>query len=194
MFNPDSPTGSRLNLGCGAQKLPGYVNVDKFGDPDVQWDLETFPWPWSEHSVTEIQLIHVLEHLGQTTAVYLKIIQELYRICQHQATIRVVVPHHRHDNFVHDPTHVRAITPLGLSLFSRQANHQWQAQGCSNTPLALYLNVDFELIETRLVPSPLWYQRYPQQSQNLELLLQESLLFNNLIEEVEMTLKVIKEN
>jgi hypothetical protein len=29
-------TGLRLNLGCGAKRLEGYINIDKFGDPDLR--------------------------------------------------------------------------------------------------------------------------------------------------------------
>ena len=54
----------RLNLGCGAKHLEGYINVDKFGNPDVRLDLETFPWPWEDNSAIAIELRHVLEHLG----------------------------------------------------------------------------------------------------------------------------------
>jgi hypothetical protein len=53
--------GLRLNLGCGAKKLSGFVNVDKFGEPDLKYDLEVFPWPWDNNSVVEILLNHVLE-------------------------------------------------------------------------------------------------------------------------------------
>ncbi len=185
-------TALRLNLGCGSKLLPGYLNVDKVGTPELNFDLETFPWPWDDNSVGEIQLIHVLEHLGQQTDIYLKIIQEMYRVCADGATVHIIVPHHRHDNFFADPTHVRPITPQGLTMFSRRANEQWHAKGCSNTPLALYLGVDFELIKTNLVPSQLWRDRYPNQTNNLQLLLQESALYNNLIEEVEMWLNVVK--
>ena len=54
--------GLRLNLGCGFKQLEGYVNVDRFGNPDLKFDLETFPWPWLDNSVIEIKLIHILEH------------------------------------------------------------------------------------------------------------------------------------
>jgi|GEM_PF-1906114 len=40
--------GLKLNIGCGFNKIDGYVNVDAFPDcsPDVLWDLETTPWPF----------------------------------------------------------------------------------------------------------------------------------------------------
>lgn len=182
----------RLNLGCGVRLLEGYLNVDKFGEPDLRFDLETFPWPWEDNSVSEIKLIHVLEHLGQQSETYLKIIQEIYRICCPDAIIHIIVPHHRHDDFVHDPTHVRAITPLGLNLFSKKLNQQWQAQGCANSLLGMYLDVDLEVIKTSVVPSEFWYEKYPNQSQDIQLLLHESALYNNLIKEIEMFVKVIK--
>ena len=140
----------RLNLGCGAKHIENYLNVDKYGNPDLkfderpqrgclamgtrEFDLETTPWPWSDDSVVKIEMCHVLEHLGEQTAIYLNIIQEIYRICQSQAEIHIVVPHHRHDNLLHDPTHVRPITPYGLSMFSQRLNREWQATGKPTTP------------------------------------------------------------
>ena len=182
----------RLNLGCGAKHLDGFINVDKYGDPDLKLDLETFPYPWADNSVSEIELNHVLEHLGQQTDVYLKIIQELYRICEPGAKLHITVPHHRSDYFFHDATHVRAITPIGLSMFSKENNREWQALGRNYTLLALYLDVDFELLHVKYNPSDTWYERYPEQASDMDLLLKESEIYCNLIMEVEMVLKAVK--
>src|ERR1700724_999619 len=70
----------KLNLGSGQNPRAGYINVDKYGTPDVKHDLETFPWPWPDDSVSEIVLCHVLEHLGQDPKVYLAIMKEMYRV------------------------------------------------------------------------------------------------------------------
>ena len=124
-------SGLRFNLGCGMNRLDGYVNVDRHGEPDLRHDLEVIPWPWPDDSVSEVLLKHVLEHLGRDPIVYLEIMKELYRVCQDGATIRIIVPHHRHDIFFNDPTHVRAVTAEGMTLFSQRVNRHWIAQGFS---------------------------------------------------------------
>jgi hypothetical protein len=182
----------RLNLGCGMKRHEGYLNVDRFGEPDLRHDLEDTPWPWPDDSVSEILLNHVLEHLGRDPMVYLEIMKELYRVCRDGASIRVVVPHHRHDYFLNDPTHVRPVTADGMTLFSQRLNRQWAKQGISNTPLGLYLGIDFELVEVKQTPSQLWHRLQSQHSVGSETLLQLSALYNNMIEEVHMTLRPVK--
>ena len=184
--------GLRLNLGCGMKRMEGFVNVDKFGEPELRHDLETFPWPWPDDSVDEIVLNHVLEHLGQDPKVYLEIMKEMYRVCRDGATIRIVVPHFRHDHFHDDPTHVRAVTPLGLMLFSQRLNRDWIAMGAANSPLGIYTGVDFELIDTKYKPGDLWYKLHPGPHVNLEMLLHEGSLCNNLIQEIHLTIRPVK--
>lgn len=185
-------SGFRLNLGCGMNRLDGYVNVDRFGEPDLRHDLEVFPWPWADDSVTEIVLNHVLEHLGHNPNVYLEIMKELYRVCHDGATVRVVVPHHRHEYFLNDPTHVRAVTVDGMRLFSQRLNRLYIEQRLSNSPLGIYLGIDFEVIEVKLAPSEHWLRLCPQHATDAEALLQQSTLYNNLIEEVQMILRTVK--
>ena len=149
----------KLNLGSGNNKQEGFINVDKFGEPDVLFDLETFPWPWETSSVSIVRLVHVLEHLGRETEIYFGIIQELYRICEDKATIFIAVPHPRHDHFIGDPTHVRPITPHNMSLFSKRLNRRWQKDRSSNTPLAMYLDVDLEIDRTVYIPDKRWKKK-----------------------------------
>lgn len=143
----------KLNMGCGRNHQPGYVNVDASPacNPDQVWDLEDAPWPWPDNSVDHVLFIHSLEHMGGDPAVFLSIMKELYRICAPGAEVLIHVPHPRHDNFLNDPTHVRPITRQMLSLFDRSKNEQWIAQGAVNTPLALYTGVDFEVIRDTIV-------------------------------------------
>jgi hypothetical protein len=185
-------SGLRLNLGCGMTRYDGYLNVDRYGEPDLRHDLEVVPWPWPDDSVSEVLLIHVLEHLGRDPIVFLEIMKELYRVCQDGATIRVAVPHHRHEYFYNDPTHVRTVTADGMTVFSQRLNRLWIAQGISNSPLGIYLGIDFEVSDVKLKPSELWHRLHPQVPVDIGALVQQSALYNNLIEEVQMILRPVK--
>jgi hypothetical protein len=151
----------KLNLGCGHNRREGYVNVDVQSAcaPDVVHDLERFPWPWPDSSVEEVVLFHTLEHVGADPKVFLRIMQELYRVCAPGAMVSIAVPDPRHDTFLGDPTHVRPITPLVLQLFDRELNDRWQAQGSANTPLAHYLDVDFRMARTDVVLDPVYAEQ-----------------------------------
>jgi hypothetical protein len=143
----------KFNMGCGVRKLPGFVNVDAVAacSPDEVFDLETTPWPWPDDCAEDIRFIHSLEHMGADPKVFLAIMSETYRIAADGCAVQIDVPHPRHDNFLGDPTHVRAITPQTLSLFDRQACDRAVASGAPNTPLAHYSDVDFEMVHADTV-------------------------------------------
>jgi hypothetical protein len=141
------PETLRLNLGCGSKKYPGYVNVDvsPYFKPDMVVDLEKTPWPWQDSSADEIKMEHVLEHLGETTASYLAIWKEIWRVGKAGCVLDITVPHWNHESQHHDPTHMRAVTPIGVAMFSQERNMQSQKEGKNESALGLMLGIDISL-------------------------------------------------
>jgi hypothetical protein len=189
---PPAGAGLKLNLGSGQNPLPGFLNVDKFGNPDLKWDLEVFPWPWQTSSVTEIVLKHVLEHLGQSADTYLGIFKELYRVCQPGAVIHITVPHPRHDDFLGDPTHVRPVTPQSLTLLSKRLNRLFAEQKAANTPLAFYLDVDFELEGLQYDLDEPWRSQLKSGQISAEQVTEQAQRYNNVIKQISMRLRTVK--
>ncbi|HUQ24214.1 MAG TPA: hypothetical protein VM140_00990 [Burkholderiales bacterium] len=184
----------KLNLGCGNRKIPGWVNVDHSAacQPDQVVELESFPWPWPDGSVEEVLLNHSLEHMGETTAGYIGIIKELWRVCRAGASITIVVPHPRHDDFLGDPTHVRAITVPGLQLFSRKMNDQWIKDGAANTPLAIQHGVDFDVVHVETKLEEPWLSRLESKRMSEKEIIQDAKRYNNVVKEQKIVLKVVK--
>jgi SAM-dependent methyltransferase len=184
----------KLNLGCGSDRRPGWVNVDKHpaAGPDQVVDLERLPWPWPDDSADAVLLRHVLEHLGRETEVFLGLIRELWRVCRPGATVEIVVPHPRHDSFLNDPTHVRPITPEGLQMLSRKENRKWQAAGRANTPLGLYIGVDFEVEKVDMTPDEPWRTQLRQGKIKPADLGAAMRRLNNVILETTVILRAVK--
>ncbi len=95
----------RLNVGCGVDIKPGYVNADRVAlrGVDVVCDFTHRPFPFRENSFDEIYMSHILEHLPDT----IKTMEEVHRIAKPGSTVVVKVPHYKSSNAFKDPTHVR---------------------------------------------------------------------------------------
>jgi hypothetical protein len=184
----------RLNLGCGNRKLPDWLNVDKVAacSPDQVVDLEALPWPWPNDSVEQIALFHVLEHLGAATEVYLGIFKELYRVCRDGALVSIIVPHPRHDHFLNDPTHVRVVTEIGLLMFSQATNRRWIAAGAADTPLGIYLGIDFETASVQRMLAEPWSGRFERGEISNADLEHAAQCYNNVIVQTEIVLRAVK--
>ena len=80
-----------LNLGCGAFKKPGFVNVDI--DPKVHpnalVDLSKFPYPFGDEEFDHIESDHNIEHLDDAFGV----MREIHRILKQNGTVVLRMPH-----------------------------------------------------------------------------------------------------
>ena len=98
----------RLNVGCGRNILPGWVNLDFAPLPgvDIVADLESCKeqrLPFPDNYFDEFLMSHVLEHIRNL----LPLIEELYRVAKPGAKATIRVPHGANDVAYEDPTHVR---------------------------------------------------------------------------------------
>lgn len=152
----------KLNLGCGRHKREGYVNIDRRENvqPDLVWDLDVTPYPFEDDSVEEIVAHNILQRIGQDTDTFLAIIKELHRILIPGGTMDISAPHHRSDLFWDDPTNVRPINQGVFGLFSKANCARLEELGLAYTPLAVDLDVDFEMVSVTNALHGEWSRRF----------------------------------
>ncbi len=92
-----------LNLGCGTKHVSGAVNVDcsEAVGADVVCDLNVKPWPFPRDHFREVLAYDVLEHLDD----FIPALEEIHRVCQNGAIVKITAPHYSCANAFADPTH-----------------------------------------------------------------------------------------
>lgn len=181
----------KINLGSGYKRYPDFINVDSDTNcsPDylINIDDKDLVLPFEDNSVTNIIAHHILEHIGEG---YIKLLQEIYRICKSGALIDIRVPHPFHETFLNDPTHKRPIMVEGFRLFSKKANQHEIEHGGTSSTLGLMYDVDFEIVSFEYIHDP-YYDQIKQtlNYQELERLFREAL---NVALEIHIIITVIK--
>jgi SAM-dependent methyltransferase len=101
----------RLNVGCGNQRKPGWIGIDKVQTPavDIVRDLAR-GLPFEDSSVDEIYCDNVLEHIGPPED-FVFVLNEFYRVLKPGGLATIIVPDARSQGAWQDPTHVRAFVP-----------------------------------------------------------------------------------
>lgn len=173
-------------MGCGSKKLPGHINVDSWpGEaPDVCCDLGAERWPFADGSVDEALAEHVLEHLPGEA--FFHFMRELYRVLKPGGTVKVVLPHPRHDIFLSDPTHCRAVMPGTLMMFSRGQMASLRAKGIRLTDFGERCGVDFYMDPV------VHYEFDAAVDLNAPDLAWQAKHLNNIIKEWSTTLRAVK--
>jgi SAM-dependent methyltransferase len=106
-----------LNLGCGNDKsIVNAVTVDNSpgARPDVLHDLDSYPWPFEDNSVSEIHCKDVIEHLDSVVAA----MEEMHRILKPNGRLYITTPHFSCYNSYLDPTHRWHLSYLTFDLFT----------------------------------------------------------------------------
>ncbi len=115
--NIKKPRASKLNLGSGTDIREDYVNLDvfKFKGVNVVHDLNKFPFPFQDNSFSEVLISHVLEHIEDPV----KVMEEVWRISENGAIIKIGVPYFSGLNAVGDPTHKHFFAAKTFDFFER---------------------------------------------------------------------------
>lgn len=134
----------RLNVGCGHDQLPGWVNVDASPNlgPDVHvWDLDVLPWPWKPDSADEIRGVDIFEHVNDPVG----FITECHRILKPSGTLRLQTTYYQWMDAFTDPTHKRFPTEHTFDYWVR-GNVLYEAQ---NDQMG-----GVEFIKVKVFPNP----------------------------------------
>jgi SAM-dependent methyltransferase len=114
--------GKRLNLGCGNNILPGFVNLDISPGPgvdvvfDLSKDLKKHPLPFKDGEFSLVLASHVLEHLDDTIGV----MAEIYRVLRPGGVAIIRFPYYLHPNAWVDPTHKKCLTEDTFRYFTAE--------------------------------------------------------------------------
>ena len=154
----------KINLGSGQKRIPGFLNIDidNNSKPDFILNLETDILPFEDNTIDGVIAHHILEHLGTG---FFHCVKELYRVCKHNTTIDVRVPHPRHDTFLIDPTHKRPVFPHTLDMFSKERNRLDIANNGCETPIGLINDVDIRVINFMPVLDEYWQKEFQQMTE-----------------------------
>jgi predicted SAM-dependent methyltransferase len=118
---------SQMNIGCGTdirnhwcnvdlKQLPGMqINRDYWGF-DIGGPFEKFPTPITATRFKHFEASHIIEHLPNT----LRFMENLWKLAEPGATLRIRCPHGGSDTAWQDQTHVRAMFEGSFQYFDQR--------------------------------------------------------------------------
>ncbi|MDQ3667674.1 MAG: class I SAM-dependent methyltransferase [Acidobacteriota bacterium] len=114
---------SKLDIGCGRNKLSGSIGLDivPLEGVDIVHNLEQYPYPFEDNTFEYIRLSHVIEHLQSI----LKTMEEIHRIARPDALVEIITPHYTDSSSWQDPTHIWHLNSRAFGFFEEdfKTNH-----------------------------------------------------------------------
>lgn len=127
--------GVYVDLGCGADKNPGFLGIDKRDLPgvDIVHDLEVLPWPLPDECVSLLVASHLVEHITPIHGFFIDWMNEAWRVMREGCTFMISTPYAGSLGYWSDPTHVNPCTeatwgyfdPIHPRALTAEGNRLW---------------------------------------------------------------------
>ena len=132
-----------LDVGCGINKRPGAIGIDRnpAARPDVLVELDRPPYPFRDSSFDQLYAIHVIEHVSDVMLT----MEEFHRLVRPGGEVFIATPHYTDFSSFCDPTHRWHLTSFSLRYF-----------GEDHAGYGYYSHVRFEEISVYVKLLSLW--------------------------------------
>lgn len=109
--------GIMLDLGCGENRNPRFIGIDKRKLPgvDIIHNLEVFPWPLPDERCISVVASHLVEHIKPWLTI--QFFDEVWRIMKPGGKFAVATPYGGSAGYYQDPTHCNPFIPATFQYF-----------------------------------------------------------------------------
>lgn len=154
-----------LDVGCGINKYPGSIGIDRnpASRADVLCDLDRFPYPFRDDSFDRVRATHVIEHVADV----LRTMQEFHRLLVSGGRVLVITPHYTDFSSFCDPTHRWHLNSFSFRYFGEDhggfgyySSQRFREISVRLKLLALWRWLGFELLVNRLPRFRRFWEHY----------------------------------
>ena len=117
----DKHKGILLDIGCGGNKQPGFVGMDKreLEGVDIVHDLEVFPYPLEDEECLTIKGSHIYEHIKPWLSI--DFMNELWRLLKVDGQLMLSMPYGWSYGYIQDPTHCNPANEATFQYFDKDS-------------------------------------------------------------------------
>lgn len=110
----------KLDLGCGNNKQPGCIGIDRLNlkGVNIVHDLDKYPYPIKDNTFDQVVAYNCLEHINDNISLF----SEVYRILKPGGTFHFEVPHFSSCDMYTDLTHKTFFSYRSIDYFIDDGN------------------------------------------------------------------------